>query len=404
MRDMERQFSLPLTHRLHFTRDVLNPRQPLLARTLSMDRAARGVMAFIDDGLLGPRPDLPHQVRRYFAGCECQVPTLRDVRTVPGGEACKNDPATLDRILRRVAEAGMDRRSYVLAIGGGAVLDVVGYAAAIVHRGLRLVRLPTTSLAQADAAVGVKNGVNAFGRKNFLGTFAVPWAVICDTRFLQTLSDRDWRCGLAEAVKVALIRDADLFERIEHDRSALARRDAPAAEAIIQRSAALHLDHITTGGDPFETDIARPLDLGHWSAHQLEQMTDFALRHGEAVAIGLAIDVNYAALTGWMSDAQAARVRNLLRGLGFTLAHPALERVKDILQGLEAFREHLGGPLTLTLPRGIGEQVNIQSIDRDRLARAITQLHAPPPPAVPTGRGHPPTAARSETTSHAKGA
>jgi len=267
----------------------------------------------------------------------------------------------------------------VLAIGGGAVLDVVGFAAATAHRGVRLVRMPTTTLAQADAGIGVKNGVNAFGTKNFLGSFAVPLAVINDEAFLSTLSDRDWRCGLSEAVKVALIKDQRFFELIEASVPRLARREDAAMRPIVRRSAALHLQHIVTGGDPFELQGARPLDFGHWSAHKLEQMTDFRLRHGEAVAIGVALDVVYSAMTGRLAETEAQRVIEVLERLGFVLYDAAMED-PALLDGLEEFREHLGGRLTITLLEGIGRPVDVHEIDRDRLAGAIGQL------AVMSGR------------------
>ena len=137
-------------------------------------------------------------------------------------------------------------------LGGGAVLDAVGFAAAAAHRGVRLVRVPTTTLAQADSGVGVKNGINAFGKKNFLGTFSPPWAVINDEAFLQTLSDRDWRCGIAEAVKVALLKSERFFDQIGEAVPRLRMRDEQALIPIVRRSAWLHLHHITDGGDPFE--------------------------------------------------------------------------------------------------------------------------------------------------------
>src|SRR6202022_3179540 len=116
-----------------------------------------------------------------------------------------------ERMLKVFHAAGLDRRSYVVVVGGGAVLDAVGFAASIAHRGIRLVRLPTTTLAQADSGVGVKNGVNLFGKKNWLGAFAVPWAVINDTAMLATLPDRDFVCGFSEAVKVFLLKDPAAF-------------------------------------------------------------------------------------------------------------------------------------------------------------------------------------------------
>ena len=179
----------------------------------------------------------------------------------------------MEWILAAIDERAVDRHSYVLALGGGALLDVAGYAAAVAHRGVRVIRLPTTVLAQNDAGVGVKNGLNAYGKKNFLGTFAPPWAVIDDELFLTTLSARDWRAGTSEAVKVALLRDAAFFAELERLAPAVAERDLGAMRALIRRCAELHLAHIAGGGDPFEMGCARPLDFGHWSAHKLERLS-----------------------------------------------------------------------------------------------------------------------------------
>ena len=190
------------------------------------------------------------------------------------------------RILRSHQRRVTVPHSYLVAVGGGAVLDAAGVAAASAHRGMRLIRVPTTVLSQDDSAMGVKNGINAFGKKNYLGTFAPPFAVINDSSFLSTLSDRDWRGGATEAVKAALIRDPDLFELLEHHAPALRDRDLAAMVQVIRRSAKLHLQHIATGGDPFEHGSSRPLDFGHWAAHQLEQATNNRLGHGEAVAAG----------------------------------------------------------------------------------------------------------------------
>ena len=217
---------------------------------------------------------------------------------VPGGEAVKNDMAHVVRLLRVINDAGLDRQSFVAVIGGGAVLDMASFAAAIAHRGIRVLRFPTTVLAQADSGVGVKNSVNLFGKKNFVGTFAPPFAVINDFDFLDTLERRDRVAGVVEAVKVALLKDAAFFEDLAAHASRIAADDTVLQRAI-RRSAELHVQHICGNGDPFELGSARPLDFGHWAAHKLESMTGHRLRHGEAVAIGIALDVEYSVREGF---------------------------------------------------------------------------------------------------------
>ena len=279
---------------------------------------------FVDEHVAEARPAVLSDLARVVAENPGRCLPAGPVNVVPGGEAIKNDRDELDRILKAFHDADLDRRSYVVVIGGGAVLDAVGFAAAIAHRGLRLVRLPTTTLAQADSGVGVKNGVNLFGKKNWLGAFAVPWAVINDTALLATPPDRDFIAGFSEAVKVSLLKSPPVFDRLCRTACRIRRRDLAAALPIIRASAEWHRTHITQGGDPFESREARPLDFGHWSAHKLEAMTDFRLRHGEAVAIGLAIDAVYSTLAFGFPKADVLRVLRCLLDLGFALDHPAL--------------------------------------------------------------------------------
>ncbi len=262
------------------------------------------------------------------------------------------------------------------------MLDAVGYAAATAHRGLRLVRVPTTVLAQDDSAMGVKNGINAFGKKNYLGAFAPPFAVIDDFDFLPTLPDRDWLSGVSEAIKAALIKDPDFFAHIEHQAAKLVSRDQAAMEDVIRHSAALHLSHIATAGDPFEQTSSRPLDFGHWAAHKLEQLSRHRLRHGEAVAIGIALDSTYSYLSGSLrreglasnhrpaASPETGGLGSGARGGDSTI--PAIPR--SVLGGLAEFREHLGGQLTIMLLRSIGDAFDVHEIDTGVMIRSIETL------------------------------
>jgi len=373
---IQRAIHVEFEHRLEFTSGVLSVENDVLASCFDASTGDARAIAFIDEGVAHAYPGIADKLSDYFRQHAKHLPELVGVETVPGGEVCKNDPRSLNRIVDRIDESRIDRWSTVLCIGGGAVLDVVGFAAATVHRGVRLVRLPTTTLAQADSGIGVKCGVNHRGKKNLLGAFAVPRAVVCDPTFCRTLSDADWRCGFAEAVKVALIKDAELFARMQAVPEAIAARDETASFPVIERSAELHFRHITDGGDPFESGSARPLDMGHWAAHKLEQMTDFAVSHGEAVAMGLAIDLTYAAKTGLMAADEAHAAVDLLHRLGFALTHAALNDTDCLLAGLEEFREHLGGPLTLVMPAGLGATQNVHEVDHSAMRRAIADRAA----------------------------
>jgi 3-dehydroquinate synthase len=282
-------------------------------------------------------------------------------------------------IHRAIHEYGIDRHAYVLAVGGGALLDMVGYAAATAHRGVRLLRVPTTVLSQNDSGIGVKNSVNAFGKKNFLGTFAPPFAVFNDFTFLTTLSDRDWRAGISEAIKVALLKDATFFAFLEEHATALVERDMTAMQWLVYRCAQLHLEHIATSGDPFELGSSRPLDFGHWAAHKLEQLSNYELRHGEAVAIGLALDATYAHLIGLLPKADWRRILDLIVAVGLPLHvqeldMSALDGTPAILSGMEEFREHLGGRLTIMLLEGIGSGIEVHEMDSGLILASMARL------------------------------
>jgi 3-dehydroquinate synthase len=368
-------FAVPFVHRLRFTTDVLGAEQDVLLDVLekSGPNPAR-VQFWLDGHVAAAQPDLAGRLTALPASRPDQLVQAGDVQIVPGGEAIKNDIHVLERMLAVFEAANLDRRSYVLVVGGGAVLDAVGFAAAIAHRGLRLVRLPTTTLSQADSGIGVKNSVNLFGKKNWVGTFAVPWAVVNDAALLETLPDRDFFCGFSEAVKVSLLKDRNFFDRLCHDAPRIRQRDREATQPVIRASAELHLRHITRGGDPFENEVARPLDFGHWSAHKLEIMSNFALRHGEAVAIGVAVDCIYSSMKHGLPRRDAERVLHCLAELGFPLSDPCLSAVDVLFAGMEEFRQHLGGELTLTMLRGIGQPIDVHEVDQAAMRTAIAEV------------------------------
>ncbi len=363
---------------VHFTTDLFSPANPTFRDVVlagsSPERLPVRVLFVVDREVEMSRP-VCAGITAYFQR-HADVLTLAGAPLLlPGGERVKNEPGHVETIRQAVNDTGLDRHSYLAVIGGGALLDVGGFGAATAHRGIRLLRIPTTTLSQNDSGVGVKNGINAFGKKNFTGTFAPAWAVLNDLRFLETLPDREWRAGIAEAVKVALIKDAAFFGQIEDSVPALAARDLEAMGRMNHRCAQLHVQHICQGGDPFEMGSSRPLDFGHWSAHKLEQLTDYRLRHGEAVAIGLALDVVYSHLRGWLGAEDVRRVCAVLAGVGFSLYDPALES-PEVFQGLREFREHLGGELTIQMLRRVGEGFNVHEIDENLMRRCVARLKA----------------------------
>jgi 3-dehydroquinate synthase len=364
--------------RVFFTEDVFAPDNPVLKDALA-DAAPRKALVILEDSLSQALPELEHRIGNYFSAHATGLKLVRPPLFVCGSETAKNSPTIISEIQSHIDRHHIDRHSYLIAVGGGALLDVAGFAAATAHRGVHHVRIPTTTLSQADSGVGVKNGLNAFGKKNFIGTFAPPFAVINDFNLLATLEPHDKRGGYVEAVKVACIRDAQFFAELERDAGKLAAFEPDAMKHLIRRCAELHLEHIATSGDPFEMGSARPLDFGHWAAHKLEQLSRFNLSHGDAVAVGIALDVTYSRNIGLLDEKPAARILDLLERLGFRLFADELLNADAsdrllVLAGLEEFREHLGGELTITLLNEIGRGVEVHEMNQPKIIGAIHEL------------------------------
>ena len=379
--DLDQQVTVTFHFPVRFTRGVLKPDNPLLREVMAQGADRARLLVAIDAGAAAANPALVADVEAYCAAHDDALDLAAPPLLVPGGEVVKDGSSTVHEIRAAIDAHRIDRHSYVVVIGGGAVLDAVGYAAATAHRGVRLIRVPTTVLAQDDSAVGVKNGVNAFGKKNFVGAFAPPYAVLNDVDLLTTLSDRDWRAGLSEAVKVALLKDAEFFDWMEEHAGDLRERSLDAMARVVHRSAELHLTHIATGGDPFELGSSRPLDFGHWAAHRLEQLSHYDLRHGEAVAIGIALDSTYSRLIGRLDDADWLRVVGVFEALGLPIWTPYLETAGPdgrpaLLTGLQEFREHLGGRLTIMLLERIGSGFEVHDVDEAVLMEALDLLRS----------------------------
>lgn len=371
-------FQIPLTfkHRIVFTRDVFGAGLQDLAEVFADAAGEKRGLILIEDAVAQAWPGLEVGAREGMSSIGFEI---ADLAVLPGGEQVKADDALVREVWRLIDAAHLDRHSYLVAIGGGAFLDAVGFAAATAHRGMRLVRVPTTTLAQCDSGVGVKCAINGFGKKNWIGSFAVPFAVVNDFAFLQSLDSTTQRAGLIEAVKVALVKDREFFEWIEARLEGLAALDAPLLEACVERSAMLHARHIAEGGDAFESGSSRPLDFGHWAAHKLESMTGGELSHAPAVAIGLALDVLYSVEAGLASQTLAERALQLISGLGLQTFHPALDwrderGCRVVLAGLEEFREHLGGRLTVLMLQDIGRGENVHELNIEILDRCIARL------------------------------
>lgn len=375
------QFEVPYIYPVSFTQGVFDPDNDLFAQTLARieNEKRHRFVVFVDDGVAGACPELLTQIKDYAHAWSDRIELVTAPVIMAAGENLKSELHYVEQMQKVLFDCHIDRHSFVVAVGGGALLDAVGLVAATSHRGIRHIRIPTTVLGQNDSGVGVKNGVNLFGQKNYIGTFAPPFAVLNDYRFIETLPARDKIAGMAEAVKVALIRDEQFFNWLEKNADDLVLFKADAMAYMIKRCAELHMHQIARGGDPFESGSARPLDYGHWSAHKLEGLTRYHLRHGEAVAIGLALDTRYSVLCGLLPEGEEERVCFLLEHLGFKLWHPALAMTDvkgklEVLQGLIDFREHLGGELTITLLNALGSGIEVHEIDDDLVQRSMDWL------------------------------
>ena len=380
-KNIEAAFDVPFNYSVLFTSNVFDESNTLL-NALARDTdntPPNNALAFVDDGVADNWPELIPKIQQYFSSNHRYWQLLAAPQQLPGGEAGKNSFELPLKVIRLARQMHLDRHSFIIAVGGGAFLDSVGFAASMIHRGVRLIRIPTTVLAQNDSGIGVKNGVNLQGAKNFLGTFAPPYAVINDNTFLSTLSDRDWRAGIAEAFKVATIKDREFLSWLQQNTGLLRERNSKAMQYLVKRCAELHVQHIQNNGDPFEFGDARPLDFGHWLGHKLESLTFHELNHGEAVSIGICVDLLYAARLGFIPKAEAHKIITSLSDCGLPTWHDTCsQKAPDnellIYHGIEEFREHLGGNLCITLPKPVGDKTEVNCLDKSILETCINQL------------------------------
>lgn len=377
---IEYSIQIPYQLRVYFTKNVFDLANPLFRNLTCLRESGnrRRILIYVDEAVAESNFNLIDQIEAYFKHHDNDL-VLKGIHILVGSEKIKNDTHVLNRIYGDIESSKICRHSYVGVIGGGAVIDTVSYAAATAHRGIRHFRFPTTTLGQADAGVGVKNGVNFQQKKNFIGTFAPSFAVINDFQFLSTLPEIHMRNGYVEAIKVALIRDANFFRWIEDHTDELNDFTTDYLEEIIYRSAKHHVAHIATSGDPFEMGSVRPLDFGHWAAHKLEQVSEFKISHGEAVAIGIAIDTLYSEEMGYLDSGSTQRILKLLKNLNFKICSDHLKTQSEdcfrfVLKGLEEFREHLGGLLTITLLKEIGSRFEVHEIDTDVMIQSLQRL------------------------------
>ena len=264
------------------------------------------------------------------------------------GEQAKS-LTTLDEIYRKLIELGADRSTFILGIGGGIVTDVAGFVASTYMRGVEFGFITTTLLGAVDASIGGKNGVNIGGFKNMVGTFSQPKFIICDVSLLHTLPAREFRAGLAEVIKTAILGDAELFNILEQSSFEQLRQEDDLLQNIIARSAQVKASVVAE--DEHEGGRRRILNLGHTLAHAIEKSTS-KLSHGEAVAIGLHHITNSALAQNLISQGDAERIFALLVKYGFDSTLP-VER-KQLLDAIKGDKKRKGNSLHLIIPTAIG--------------------------------------------------
>lgn len=351
--------------------DVVETRGPafdLADPTLADALEGRTVFAVIDrrvDALYGSA------LRAYAAtALRCA-----GIHPLHAAEATKS-LATVEEICAAAHAAGLPRDGVLLGIGGGVTLDQVGLAAALYRRGVRYARVPTTLVGIVDVGVGIKQAVNAEGRKSLLGAFYPAYVNLTDTSFLATLPEPAIACGLAEIAKVALICDPRLFELLEADGPALlASRlcDHPSAREVIARAQVTMLDQLRD--NLYEDDHARLVDFGHTFSPPLETRTGYALAHGEAVAVDMVLSTAIAAELGLCDETLLGRVAALLRSVALPVAHEALDRALA-LDAVAAARAHRDGALNLVVPCAVGAVAFVQDADAALLDAALARVRA----------------------------
>lgn len=282
---------------------------------------------------------------------------------------------TVERICERAVECRLDRSALMIGFGGGIVMDLVGVAASLYRRGIGYLRIPTTLIGMVDVAVGIKTAFNFAGKKNVLGTFYPPIGAIADRRFLQTLEKRHIACGIAEIVKMGIVRDGYLFELVERHAELLMESKfgdpADLADRILLHAQAAMMDELEP--NLFEGDKQRLVDFGHTVSPALETATDYTLHHGEAVAIDMLLSTAIAAVQGLCDYTCLTRLQSVCDAVGLPRKSETLT-VRLIKAAFEDASRHRDGNLNLVVPTGIGTATFVQSVATNKVREALRLL------------------------------
>jgi 3-dehydroquinate synthase len=373
--ELRLEIEFPVT----FTRDVFHPDNPVLADSLRRAEPARRQTAFfvVGSAVAAARPQLERSIETYALARPQELELAGRPLVIEGSSPSKSVPANPDWLRSRLCHAQLGRGDHVVAVGGGALLDVVGLAASTLQRGLRLTRVPTTALAQAECSLALRNGVDFFGRRDWLTAFSAPFSVVLDSRFLETLPRRERLSGAAAAARLGLARDADLLRWLDAraETVALSARGA-SLETLIARCVRQRLSELAPSSD---ASFAPRLELGGWLAARLESLSGCRLSYGESLAIGLAADALASVELAGLPQADADYVLALLEKLGFELWDPALELVSAdgrrlALEGLEEARLRFGPNAGFPVIENLGRCRLVDRYDEAAAARALDAL------------------------------
>lgn len=354
-------------------KNILNPDNPTLARTCAKhaDRNAKirvKRLVVIDskvDEIYG------EMFRAYFSSWNFDI----HWKVISSDEINKNVESTI-QVAEAMDEAGLLRRGeVVIGIGGGVLLDVVGFASSLYRRGIPYVRIPTTLMGQIDAGIGVKTGINHGDHKNRLGTYFAPSSALIDPLFLKSLSQRHISNGVAEIIKMALIKDKTLFGLLEAMSSHLTPEafssDDGVMKEIVTRSIASMLAELEP--NLWEAELARCVDYGHTFSPSLELLANPALLHGEAVAVDMALSIALASSRGFLTDEETERALSLIQKSGLPVSHPVF-KLSLLEKALLDTIRHRDGLQRIPLSDGIGNVIFINDLTLDELAKALAFL------------------------------
>ncbi|WP_273151135.1 3-dehydroquinate synthase [Methylophaga thiooxydans] len=358
-------------------------------KTLEVSLAERSYPIYIGQNLLSQ----PELIQKHIKSKEVLIVTNETVAPLyleqleaaltdykhqavilPDGEEFKNLDV-LNQVFDKLLEARFSRQVTLIALGGGVIGDMAGFAAACYQRGVPFIQVPTTLLSQVDSSVGGKTAVNHALGKNMIGAFYQPQCVLADTNTLNTLDDRQLASGIAEVIKYGLINDAEFFEWLEHNMSALKNRDPEALAYAIERSCQDKADIVAK--DETEQGVRALLNLGHTFGHAIETGMGYGnWLHGEAIATGMLMAADLSARQGWMQHADVQRIRAIFEEAGLPVTGPAEMTVEQYMALMSVDKKVQAGVIRLILLKGIGQATISDDYDVTMLQETLTQFQA----------------------------